>query len=529
LNTLSPITERPLRGARSFIAGGSSQLLQRAARRPASMNLRLEQLFSGLPDVRVEGDARRPVHALCSDSRRVTPGAVFFALPGARTNGGQYIEEAVHRGAIAVVAPTSVWVPRTATLIVAPAIRRTLALCSRRFYGSPQDKLQLTGVAGTSGKTVVGSLARHFLEAGEAPVGFLGTINYALGARTLPAYRTTPEPIDMHAMLAQMVEGGAKEAILEVSSHGIDQERVFGLDWDSMVFTNLYGEHLDYHGSLENYYAVVKRAFDGSLGKLPRRAIVNIDDAWGRRLLGELHPDIERITFGTSAEARFRASEIECGPDGTRFTLRVDGETFRVFSPLPGRFNVDNLLAALAATAHRVPTATALGRLIDFDGVRGRTEVVDVGQAFHVVVDYAHTPGSYAKTLEMLRSLTKGRVLTVFGCGGDRDVRQRPLIARTVADLSDMAWATADNPRGETLEGIFADIRSGLRVKDPVTFIDDRRQAISLALDAAAPGDIVLIAGKGHETFQEYADSIVPFDDRAVARELLRKKMGVET
>ena len=489
----------------------------------------LDELFGGVPGARIDGDPRAVVRGLCTDSRRVTPGAVFFAIPGRRTDGRFYIEEAVQRGAAAVVSEERVWVPRKTNLVEVPDIRATLVEVARRYYGMPQEKLALTGVAGAGGKTVVATLVREFLNTSEKLVGLLGTIHYGIGQRTLPAYRTTPEPVDLYALFSQMVEAGCREAVMEVSSHGIDQARVKGLGFDVAVFTGLFPEHLDYHGSMESYYTALRRIFDGKNGPAPRVAVINTDDEWGRRLRGELAGRCEVISVGTGEGADLRADGIDCATDGTRFRLLGLGHDIRVYSPLLGDFNVINLLCALAVVHARGGSVTdALGRLIDFDGVRGRIERVEMGQPYSVIVDYAHTESSYTKTLDMLRRLTKGRVITVFGCGGDRDRGRRPRIARIIADRSDLAFATTDNPRGETVEGIFADMRGGLGESDNVRFVDDRRHAISLALDAAAPGDIVLIAGKGHETFQEYADSVVPFDDRAVARELISKKMGTE-
>lgn len=494
------------------------------------MSQSLNDLFGGVAGAHIQGDPRARVSALCTDSRRVTPGAVFFAIPGRRTDGRLFVEDAVRRGAAAVVAQESLWVPRKTNFVRVEDIRTALVAVARRFYGMPQDRLALTGITGSGGKTVVATLLRSFLQTRERPVGLLGTIHYAVGERTLPAYRTTPEPVDLHALFSQMVKTGCAQAVMEVSSHGIDQERVKDLCFDVAVFTGLFPEHLDYHGSMENYYAVVRRVFNGENGPLPRVAVVNTDDEWGRRLRREIGDRCEVRAVGTGADADLRAADIAYETDGTRFRLVGSGEDVRVFSPLLGDYNVTNLLCALAAAEARGGSiAEALGRLIDFDGVRGRIERVDLGQPFSVIIDYAHTESSYAKTLGMLRGLTSGRLITVFGCGGDRDRGRRPRIARIVADLSDVAIATTDNPRGETVEGIFADMRGGLRAEDAVLFVEDRRHAISLALDHAAPGDIVLIAGKGHETFQEFADSVVPFDDRAVARELIAKKPGMET
>lgn len=490
--------------------------------------LTLADLFSGLPVQQVDGDMQKPVRHLCTDSRRVTPGAVFFALPGRRTAGLHHVEEAIDRGAVAVVAPEAIWVPRKVTLIVVEDIRRVLAHAARAFFEQPQTQLRLTGVTGTSGKTVVASILRYLLEDRE-PVGLLGTINYSLGRRTLPAYRTTPEPVDLYAMLAQMKAGGCRRAILEISSHGIDQGRVDQLPFEILAFLNLTPQHLDYHGSMEAYYQTVKRAFDGTCADLPKHAVLNLDDPHGIRLLAELPTEMETLTFGLHEQARVRATDLVCEPHQTRFTLRVGEESWRVVSPLLGEFNVSNTLAALClGHLQGLGWTEMISRLFDFEGVRGRMERVDQGQDFNVVVDYMHTAVSYERGLSMLRGITKGRLITVFGCGGDRDRRQRPLVTRAVLDASDMAFATSDNPRSEMLESIFEDMRASVKVGDAIHFVENRRHAISLALDNARPGDTVLLAGKGHETYQEYADSVMPFDDRSVVRELLKKKQEFE-
>lgn len=514
-------------GTGFFGHGLTAQLLQRGLRTAHSMPT-LAQLFSGPLVRQIDGDLQKPVRQLCTDSRRVTPGAVFFAIPGRRTTGVHYVEEAIDRGAIAIVSPEPIWVPRKVTLIVADNIRRLLADAARSFYGQPQDKLGLTGITGTSGKTVVASLLRYFLEERE-PVGLLGTIHYSLGRRTLPAYRTTPEPVDLYAMLAQMEAGDCRRAILEISSHGIDQGRVDQLSFDALAFLNLTPQHLDYHGSMEDYYRTVKRAFDGGCSELPKHAVINMDDPFGVRLLAELPTEVETLTFGFHEAAAIRASAVACESDHTTFTLTVGERSWQVVSPMLGQFNVNNALAAMAlGSVHGLDWDSMISRLAAFEGVRGRMERVDEGQPFNVVVDYMHTAESYRRGLEMLRGVTKGRLITVFGCGGDRDARQRPLITRVVVQGSDLVFATADNPRSEILEDIFNDMRAGVEAGDAIQFIENRRHAINLALEAAQPGDTVLIAGKGHETYQEYADSVMPFDDRSIVRELLKKKQEFE-
>lgn len=506
-----------------FSSGLTSQLLERGLRNPRNM-LTLEQLLKNVPVTSAEGGRRLGVRQLCTDSRRVTPGAVFFALPGRRTRGTFFVEEAIDRGAVAVITEESIWVPRNVARVVVSDVREALVQIARRFYGYPERDLKLFGISGTAGKTVVASLLRYLLEE-DGAVGLLGTINYSLGKRTLPAYRTTPEPVDLYAMLAQMRDGGCRKAVLEISSHGIDQGRVSKLNFDTLAFLNLSTQHLDYHGSMDAYFDTILKAFDGRNGAMPRSAVINLSDAYGARLEKVLGPEIATVTFGFNSGATIWADEVECLPTQTRFVLHHGESSWQVVSNLIGELNVSNTLAALAlGFSAGLSFESMIRRLFDFEGVRGRMERIDQGQPYNVVVDYMHTPEAYQAGLATLRSLTSGRLITVFGCGGDRDRSQRPVITETVARNSDLVFATADNPRSEELEQIFEDMKRGVRVGDSVHFLENRRHAISLALDSAEPGDTVLIAGKGHETYQEYADSVMPFDDRAVVRDLIKKK-----
>lgn len=487
--------------------------------------MKLEELLATIPCQVAQGDKNIAVTAICTDSRRALPGCVFFARRGKRYNGNDYIEDAIHRGAVAIVTEHKVWAPRKTTVFEVQDLPAALAAACRRFYENPQAGLKIMGITGTAGKTVTAYLVRLLVDQSPNPVGLLGTNQYILGLRTLPAYRTTPEPTDLYAMFAQMRNANCDSVVMEVSSHGIDQGRVLGLHMQTAVFLNLSAEHLDYHGDMESYYLTKRRIFDGTNGPVPEVAVINLDDAYGERLLRELPTSVRPVSFGLSKAADIHAIDIEYTNRQTKFTLKWPEGQVRVVSPLLGAFNLSNLLAAFAvAYAHGRELESLPGKLIDFDGIRGRMEQVDLGQAFSVVIDYAHTAESYQKGLAMLRSLSKGKIITVFGCGGQRDRARRPEIVRAVAAHSDAMILTADNPRGEDPEQIFDDMRQGLSAGDDACFIADRRRAISIALDAACPGDIVFVGGKGHETFQEFADSVVPFDDRAVVRELLQRK-----
>jgi UDP-N-acetylmuramoyl-L-alanyl-D-glutamate--2,6-diaminopimelate ligase len=344
----------------------------------------------------------------------------------------------------------------------------------------------------------------------------------------VPSFRTTPEALDLYGMMAQMRDAGCRQAVMEVSSHGIDQQRVRGMQFGAAVFTNLTRDHLDYHGSMEAYFAVKQRLFTGETGAKPKVAVVNLDDPHGEKLAASLAAaggPGRLVTFGEHPAAQVRAEEVQLSFTQSAFRLVWPGGTAMVEAPLLGRYNVSNLLAAIATAwgLGRDPVVF-LPRLRSFKGVPGRMERIDLGQPFNVLVDYAHTDDALRNALGMLRPITPGRLLVVFGCGGNRDRTKRPLMTKAVQAFADFAIATADNPRTEPLAQIFDDMRAGVTASDKITWIDDRRRAISLALDLAKPGDSLVIAGKGHESFQEFADTVFPFDDRQVARELIQIK-----
>ena len=478
--------------------------------------------------VTVRGELDRPISGIAMDSRRVVPGNLFFALPGLRADGLTFIDEAIARGAVAIVcARLPIACPTKVTFVEVADPRALLGRVAQRYFRFPDREMNVIGVTGTNGKTTVTHLLKHFLSVGER-TGLLGTISYDLGVRTVPSFKTTPESLDIFGMLAQMRDAGCRNAVMEVSSHGIDQNRVLGMQFGVAVFTNLTRDHLDYHKTLEAYFEVKTRLFTGGVGRAPKAAVVNIDDGYGEQLAARLrrdHPSVRVITFGEKAQADMRAEKVELGYKSTRFELVYGEQRVVVDSPLIGRYNVSNVLAAFASiwAVDRNPSELA-GLLANFKGVAGRMERIVQGQAFNVLVDYAHTDDALRNALNMLRSVTPGRLLVVFGCGGNRDRAKRPLMVRAVQEYADFSFATADNPRSEGLTRIFEDMRDGVMHADKITWIDDRRRAISLALDMARPGDCLLIAGKGHESYQEFGDTVIPFDDRQVVRELIAIK-----
>lgn len=483
---------------------------------------KLSDYFEPAEITAVKGSLDRPISGLVMDSRRVVPGTLFFALPGRRADGASFVDEAVARGAVAVVTnKLPAVVPTKVTFIQVDDPRAALARVAQRYYKYPDRDLKVIGVTGTNGKTTVTHLIKHLLDA-EKRTGLIGTINYDLGSRTVPSFRTTPESVDIYGMMAQMRAAQCEHVVMEVSSHGIDQARVLGLEFGVAVFTNLTRDHLDYHQTLEEYFGVKTRLFTGDLGSKPGTAVINLDDPYGAKLAGLIPSGVRMVTFGENPEALVRAENVTLNFKNSTFRLVWPDGSVEVDSPLIGRYNVSNLLAAIATawSLGRDP-AQLLARLAGFKGVPGRMERIEEGQGYNVLVDYAHTDDALSNALAMLRVITPGRLLVVFGCGGKRDRSKRPLMTRAVQQYADFAFATADNPRGESLEQIFEDMKTGVTAPERITWIDDRRRAISLALDACKPGDCLLIAGKGHESYQEFADTVIPFDDRQVVRELI--------
>ncbi len=485
----------------------------------------IRNLTSEIPKIESRGKLEAEVGCLITDSRRVVPGALFFAISGVTSNGNDFIEEAIDRGAVGIVSEQDVpSLPQVAFIKVADA-RAALAEVSRRFYKEPDETVKIIGVTGTNGKTTVTTLVQYLLQREGQDVGLIGTVHYNLGRRTLPSYKTTPESLDLYAMLDQMRTAGCRRAVLEVSSHGIVQKRVQGLRMEGVAFLNLTQDHIDYHGNMETYFEAKAQLLTGATGSMPSFAVVNRDDPYGERLLERIPAEIRTVSISTdpAKDADFTAHNIRLTPFGAQFEVHHGGRSVAVQVQLPGQYNVINVLAAIAlATSAGEDFAEMATKASGFAGVPGRMERVDCGQAFNVIVDYAHTDDALTNVLRNLREITPGRILVVFGCGGDRDRLKRPKMTAAVQRYADHAWATADNPRREELSVIFDDMRAGVSQPQSITFEESRRRAIGLAIESAREGDCVLIAGKGHETYQEFAHTVVPFDDRAVAREFLQ-------
>jgi UDP-N-acetylmuramoyl-L-alanyl-D-glutamate--2,6-diaminopimelate ligase len=461
-------------------------------------------------------EIRRIVH----DSRRVGPGDLFVAIRGEKVDGLSHVPEAIARGAAAIVAEPAAPGPLPVPWVRVPEARRALGRLSARLQGNPAERLVLAGVTGTNGKTTTALLLQAVLQRRFGGAGFLGTIGYRVGRRELPADRTTPDAALLQELLAEMVREGVPAASMEVSSHALALDRVEGCRFDLAVFTNLTRDHLDFHGDMEGYGAAKRRLFD--LRKPGAPAVVNVGDPFGRLLAGQVGGRV--VTYGPAGEAAdVRAEAVACDLSGVSFDAVSAAGRFSVRSPLLGRFNADNLLAAAAGgLALEMPGEEVAAALSAVDRVPGRLERVEAGQPYAILVDYAHTPDALERLLSAVRELTDRKIILVFGCGGDRDRGKREPMGRIAGTLADIPIATSDNPRSEDPEAILADVERGLAASGATKFlrIADRRQAIRAAIDLANPGTVVVIAGKGHETSQVIGGREEPFDDRAIVAEL---------
>ena len=488
--------------------------------------MQLKILASAISPRQIAGPLDRVVEGIAYDSRRVQRNFLFVALRGEKSDGHQFVEQAIEKGASVIVTEQEIQQAR-ATCIVVDNTRRALADLSAAFYGHPVRRLKLAAVTGTNGKTTTTFLLKHICEKAGLRCGLLGTVRYEIGDRVLPAVRTTPESLEVQELLAQMVEAGCKAAAMEVSSHAIAQDRTRGLEWDVAVFTNLTQDHLDFHGTMENYFEAKAQLFTGLAGqktKTSPTAVINIDDRYGALLADRLDKKTPVITYGVGARADFRASNYHAEFAGTSYQLDARGKSYLVRVPLIGRFNVANSMAALAAASSLgINLREAILSLSRSPQVPGRLEAVPAKRQFQVFVDYAHTDDALLNVLKTLRELSPRRLIVVFGCGGDRDRQKRPLMGRVVDQNADFGIITSDNPRKEDPDAIIAEVEQGFRSGNYET-ITDRAKAIARAIALAQPRDIVLIAGKGHEAYQEFADHTVPFDDLQVARRALEDR-----
>ncbi len=462
------------------------------------------------------------VSGLEYDSRRVRPGHVFCAFPGARADGNSFARQALEQGAVAIVSESPAPGGLPAPWLQVAHGRRTLSLMSRRMYGAPDQALALIGVTGTNGKTTITYGIDAMLRHAGRVTGMVGTIVYRIAGREQTAVNTTPESLDLMRLMAEVRDAGGENFTFEVSSHALALGRVWGLSFHTVIFSNLTRDHLDFHGSMEEYFAVKQSLFDGAGGPAPKFAVINSDDEWGRKLRPPRETTLLR--YGLKNGADLRAENIDAGLHGLRFDVRHGNVRQRIESSLCGLINVYNLLAGFGAgLSLGLSAEAAAAGLAACQSVPGRFERVDEGQPFLVVVDYAHTDDALRNTIAAARALKPKRVLTLFGCGGDRDRAKRPLMGQAAAESSDFVVVTSDNPRSEDPLMIINDALVGLRRSDVRHAVEpDRAKAIHLILNEARAGDIVLLAGKGHEPYQVLKDRTIAFDDRDAARLCLR-------
>ena len=485
---------------------------------PEQLVINLEALAEATRASEIRNPAPVAVTDLVYDAGRVEPGALFVCVPGQRADGHEFAASALERGAVALLVERVLALP--APQLVVPDARLAMALAADAFFGRPTRELEVAGVTGTNGKTTTAFLLYSiFAAAGRRP-GLLGTVEMRIGGERRAVTRTTPEAIDLQRIFRELLDAGDRSCAMEASSHGSELKRLVGTRFRALVFTNLSQDHLDLHGTMEAYYDAKRRLFtepDVDGNRPP--AAVNVGDPFGRRLAEELRGlGGQLLTFGLVDDADVRVGDLELTPSTTSF--RAAGLAVR--PRLRGRFNVENVLGAVAASRLLgIPDDAIVRGIEHVSGVPGRFEPVDEGQPFAVLVDYAHTPEALENVLVEARRLASGRVLCVFGCGGDRDRAKRPLMGEVVTRLADRAIVTSDNPRSEEPETIIDEIRAGMDGEETVQ--PDRAAAIALAVEAAGEGDVVVIAGKGHEQGQEFRDRTIPFDDREVARDVLRR------
>ncbi|PIW84270.1 MAG: UDP-N-acetylmuramoyl-L-alanyl-D-glutamate--2,6-diaminopimelate ligase [Nitrospirae bacterium CG_4_8_14_3_um_filter_50_41] len=487
--------------------------------------MQLNELLEVLPGAEVTGGTENiEVNGITDDSRETEPGFLFIAVKGAHTDGLRHVPKAEERGSVAVISEKKLNL-RRAVGITVPDSMDALARVSAHFYGYPSEKMTLVGITGTNGKTTVSLLIQGILrEAGMKP-GLIGTLRYEIGDEILPAPNTTPNALRVQSLLSRMIGKGLEACVMEVSSHALALGRVLGCRYNIRVLTNLTRDHLDFHGTMESYYEAKQRLFHEAYAKPGGASVINMDDPWGRRLIRECSGPV--WSFGMHQDADFRAMDPKCTIHGLCFRIRTPRGELAVNSPLIGAYNIYNILSAVAAgVSLGIPDPVILQGMARVSGVPGRFEKIQ-GPGFMAVVDYAHTDDALKRLLENARTLCNGRLITIFGCGGERDRGKRPMMGRAAAELSDRVIVTSDNPRGEDPAMIIRDILAGIMRSD-VSVIEDRGLAIRQGIEEAGAGDLVVVAGKGHEDYQIIGDHRFHFDDREEVRKAIRQRVSKE-
>lgn len=486
--------------------------------------MKLRKLIKDLPVEVVKGSREIEITGISSNSKLVAPGNLFIAKKGLTHDGTQFVADAVSAGAHAILSTLyDPFLPEEVAQIIHPDVVHIEAELAKIYYQFPTEKLFLIGITGTNGKTTTSYLIRHLFESLNTPCGLIGTVEWIAGQHHYPSLYTAPDLLTNYKLFQEMVQGECKAAVMEVSSHGLVQERVKGIEFDVAVFTNLTQDHLDYHKTMENYADAKAKLFT-ALGKCGNKkshvktAVVNVDAEWASHLVRECHEKM--ITYGIEKKADLMAYDIALSPEGMRFSVQYQQKNVRFFSPLIGRFNVYNCLAAIGVgIAYGFPLDQLPAIFRTFKNARGRLERVGNTRGLNIFVDYAHTDDALKNVLEALGEIKRGKLITVFGCGGNRDAVKRPLMGRVCETHSDICIVTTDNPRTEDPDEIIRQILTGFKGVGQAIVLTDRRQAIKKAIQLASDDDIILIAGKGHETVQIFSHQTIHFDDRAVAAE----------
>lgn len=505
--------------------------------------MKLRQLLKGIDVINISGDMEGEVSTVCYAADKCEEGSLFVAIPGLKHDGHDFIPEAVSRGAKYIVQERDVRFPGPLTVIEVAGSRRALGILAKNYFGNPSAGLVLIAVIGTNGKTTITYLLESILRTAGLKCGVIGTVNYRFNDKTYPAPNTTPESYELQRILRQMADSGVTHVVAEVSSHALDLKRVDDCDFDLGIFTNLTRDHLDYHKTMENYFQAKKRFFSEVLpqsGKTHgQKMVINNDDRWGREILAEA--TLPALSYGIEDDCNIKATDYELSLSGITARINISGKALSVSSSLIGKFNLYNILAAAGASAIlNIPQELIKAGIENLSCVPGRLENVESNSGFHVFIDYAHTDDALRRVLQNLAALKKKRLITVFGCGGDRDRGKRPLMGEASVNYSDLAIVTSDNPRLEDPLAIIREIETGIdrrKIKkiesDQLNIVNgvhsyavipDREKAITAAINTASVEDIVLIAGKGHEDYQIVGTTKLPFDDRVVAAHALRMR-----
>ncbi|GAA0723963.1 UDP-N-acetylmuramoyl-L-alanyl-D-glutamate--2,6-diaminopimelate ligase [Clostridium malenominatum] len=481
--------------------------------------MKLREVLKGIDYELIKGDINKEVLDIHYNSKNVEKGSLFIAIEGYSTDGHRYIKSAIEKGAKIIICSKDIEeIDGDYTLLKVQNGRRALAILSSNYFNNPKEQLKIIGVTGTNGKTTSTFMIKSILEEAGYKVGLLGTISNYIGDKRIPAERTTPESLEMHKLFKDMVDEGVQYCVMEVSSHSLYLDRVYGIEFEEGIFTNLTQDHLDFHKTFDNYYEAKFILFQNS-----KKSIINTDDEYGKKLLKDIAN--ESLTYSTMEDSNLKAYNIKMHSRGIKFSVDYKDEKEEIDIHIPGRYNISNALGAMLACLNEGISLNAVKNgLENLSGVPGRCEIVtkNYNLGYDVIVDYAHTPDGLDNILKTAREFTKGRLISIFGCGGDRDKTKRPIMGNIGTELSDVAIITSDNPRTEEPLMIIEDILKGIK-KDNYIVVENRREAIKTAMGMAREGDVIVLAGKGHEDYQILKDKTIHFDEREVVKEIIEE------